>query len=424
MWNEIKRILNYLTESREGKETRRLIYLSLAAGFVLLVINRFAVVKSIKTDYFFIRTALSRLLLLSNISPYSVDINQVLSNYFSTRPMSVTFTNFKFADPIFQLFLFFPFSFIPEPDWASAVYLTINQGFLVWSLEVVYQLFNWRPDWKNRLINIGLAFFSFIGISFIFNPDLTIIQFFLFLMGMKFSLEDKPIPGGFFLALSILAFPMITLPLLLLIAFLITNRQLGSIIWFAISFILLSLAGIIFDNNWPLEMLRNWFLEPISFPFTSYSSALGITSEGAILPAILNSIPIVLFILIALEWLRIPKKKSIQLFWLLSFIIALNPLLIASGHFQPPIIILFTYLFIMYLWIFHSEGDVKLYLLGFLTLVIVVLPAVGRFFPITLRFLNSSAGFNLILIFLTILMLYWVRWWILENPYEGESIEE
>jgi hypothetical protein len=364
------------------------------------------------------------LLFFNNISPYSLDIKSILENYFSTHPIDVSFENLKFVDPIFQLFFYFPFGLIPDPVWAASIYLTINQGFIIWIIETIYRLLNWQPSWKIRILNGVIAFSSFLGTSFILAPDLAVIQTLLFLAGLSFSLKGKPIPGGLLLGFSLLSFQLTTLSLLLVMAFFIATKKNGPIMWFLITIGLLSLAGFIFDNNWPLMMLGNFFLEPQHFPFTSFSAAIGVSSTGAILPALINFLPVFLVILIAVEWLRTPKVSSNHLFWLLAFIINLNPMLTATQNFSPKFIHLFVYLFIFYLWYFRSEGTVKQVLLGVYVLMIVILPGLGNLLPQALSFLNSSTGFHLLRIFLTLTMLYWVKWWILQNPLGGEVLEE
>lgn len=424
MWHEIQRVFTYLSEDGEGKNIRKIVLFGLIIFTALLVFNYFVLYQLADLDHFFIRSALARLLFFNNISPYSLDISSILDNYFSTRPIEVSINNFKFTDPIFQLFFYFPFGLISDYAWTAAIYLTINMGLIIWILETVYRLLDWQPGIKIKLLNGILAFSSFLGISFITAPDLAVIHTLLLLSGLKFSLKGKSIAGGLFLGFSLLSFPMVILPLLLTLAFLIVTRKNGPIIWFLITVFLLSLAGIIFDNNWLLLMLRNFFLEPIYFPFASYSASIGVTSQGAILPTLLNFLPVFLIVMISLEWLRTPKVSSNHLYWLLAFAINLNPMLIAGKDFSPMFLNIFVYLFIFYLWYFRSEGTVKYILLGVYVLLIVALPGLGRAFPQTLPFLNSSTGFHLLRIFLTLIMLYWVKWWVLQSPLESEILEE
>jgi len=424
MWNEIQGVIEYLSKNEGGKRNSRLLIIGLVAFAGILFFNRFVFLKLISLDHFFIHSALSRLLFINNISPYSVEIRSILENYFSTRSVEVTIETFKFADPIFQLFLYFPFSMITDPTWAAAVFLTVNQGVVIGMIETIYRLLDWKPGWQIRLLNGGIAFFSFLGISFLLDPDLSVIQSLLFLMGLNYSLSEKPIQGGLFLGLSLLSFQLTTLALFLVIVFFLINNKKSSFVWFLITISLLSLAGLVFANNWPLMMLRNFFLEPQYYPFASFSTAVGVSSTGAILPTLINFFPFTMLILIALEWFRTPKISSNHLFWLLAFIINLNPIITATPNFSPKFLHFFVYLYIFYLWFFRSEGSVKSILLGVYITLIVILPGLGIFLPKMLPFLDSSTGNNLLRIFLTLIMLYWVKWWILQSPLESEILEE
>ena len=421
MFDEIVRLVKYLNESDEGRTKRKKIIFTLAGIVSLLIINRFLLIFKANLDYFYHHTALSRLLFISNISPYDLNIQSILDNFFSSRSIEVSLENFQYNDPLFQLFFFLPFTLITDHAWAAAIFLTVNQACIFLIVEQVYQLLKWRPAWKTRLLHLGLAFFSVFSLSFFSSPDLSIIQVLLFLLGLNLSLKNKFIAGGVVLSFTLFDFPMMNLPMLLLLMFLFILKKSDVIVWFFISLGLLSLAGLIFDNNWPLKMIRNIFLEPIYYPFIPYSQAVGIDHAGAFISSIINLFPIVLFILLIMEWIRIPKENPYQLFWMLSLIFTLNPFLVNTKKFQLSFIAIFVYLYIFYLWDCRSSGSVKKAVYGFFSVFIVLLPCLGYAFPSRMGFLYNTRGYNLIAILLTLLMLYWVRWWILQMPSEDEA---
>ena len=424
MWNEIKAALSYSLAGDKGRKTKNALIIGIIGALILLFLNRFVFFNLIDFDHFFIHSALARLLFLNNISPYRTDIIPVLNNFFSTRSIDATPEVFKFSDPVFQLFFYLPFSLMKDPRWSAALFLTINQGLLIGSLEVIFRLLSWKPEWKTKLWMTGITIFSCPGLFFFINPDLTLIQFFLFLMGLDLSMRSRAVSGGVLLGLSLLSFSIVLLPLLVLISYLGFSKKQTPVIWFLISTVLFSLLGAIFDNNWLLKMIRNFFAAPLYFPFTSYSSALNVVSSGAILPTLVNFVPMILFVMIALEWVRMPKESHLHLYWLIAFLITMNPVIAAVENFQPSPFSIFVYSFIIYLWISRSEGKIKKYLLGGFTLLYLVLPIIGKLFPDVFMFLNSSFGYNLIIFFLTLTMLYWVRWWVVQNPLESVELEE
>lgn len=424
MWNEIKAALNYALEGEKGRKTRKVVLIGILGGLILFLLNQFVFFNQINFNHFFIHSALARLLFHNNISPYRNDIIPILNNYFSTRPIDATPESFKFADPIFQLFFYLPFSWIQNPRWSAALFMTVNQGLLIVALNVIYKLFNWKPDWKIKFWMIGIAFLSIPGIYFFMNPDLSVIQVFLFLLGLDLSLRAKAIQGGVLLGLSFFSFSIILLPLIVVIYYLSLNKKQTPVVWFFISVVLLSLFGAIFDNSWLLKLVRNFFTTPQFFPFTGYSTALDITSTGAILPALINFVPIILFIMIVLEWVRMPKESHLHLYWLVAFLVTIYPVIAAQKNFQPSSFSIFSFSLIIYLWITRSEGNVKKILLGIFIFLYVVVPLMGATFPSRLGFLISSIGINLLLSTLTLTMLYWVRWWVVQNPLETSNLEE
>ena len=111
--------------------------------------------------------------------------------------------------------------------------MTVNQGLLIVALNVIYKLFNWKPDWKIKFWMIGIAFLSIPGLYFFMNPDLSVIQVFLFLLGLDLSLRAKAIQGGVLLGLSFFSFSIILLPLIVVIYYLSLNKKQTPVVWFS-----------------------------------------------------------------------------------------------------------------------------------------------------------------------------------------------
>lgn len=423
MFEDISRVLKKLIDSEKGKIYRNLFLFGLALLLFLTVLNRYLIVDLIDLQFFLTRTVLARLLFFNGISPYSSDIQAILSNYFSSSGLQVSIQGFHFRDPIYQLFFFFPFTIINDPTWASSLWLTINQFLVFVILEAIYSLFDWKPSWKFRLMNAGITFTSFLGFAYFKYPDFSIVQMAIFLMALNLKKRNKFVSSGLFLGLATLNGFVSILPLIFVIAFLVSENNRSIIVWSFISIVLLSLAGFIFDNNWLLKIMRNLFLEAGRFPFINYNNGLINQFGETSLPQVLNFIPLVLAIWLILEWIRMPKKSNFHLYWLISFGICLNPILAINEKFQPSFQMLLVYLFIIFLWLFRSGGKVKYYLLGIFLLLIVILPFLDFLFPERMNFFNNSIEFNLLNILLTVLMLYWVRWWIIQLTVDNEIID-
>ena len=121
---------------------------------------------------------------------------------------------------------------------------------------------------------MGGGLFGFFGVSNFLAANTSIFQFYFFILGLSFAFSDKHILAGLLLGLATIDPFNFFLPLIIVIGFLISRKQFEPIVWFVISIVLLSLAGIIFDSGWILKFLRNIFLEGSFFPFIDYNHAL------------------------------------------------------------------------------------------------------------------------------------------------------
>jgi len=415
MLEEISKLIKFISKDENGKRSRNLILFFLAFTILLLFINRYFISIIINQQFFLTRSALAKLMISNNISPYSNDISAILGNYYSSRTKNITIDNFIYRDPIYQLLILFPFSLIVNLDWSFAIWITINQILLFLILDQIYQLFDWKPDLKEKGIVFIIVSISYLSLTFFLDSNFQIIQLFLLLLGLNFYKKEKAVLSGIFLGLTTIDLFAILFPLVIITALIFKDKKKLILIWIAISIILLSLTGVIFDANWPLKMLRNLILEPDIFPFIGYGLALaGILGTPSI-SIVVNIIPLLIIIWIFVEWYRMPKDNPQQDFWLISLILCLNPILIVRNNFQPGIFLLFTYYFIYNLWNYRSEGKVKYVVFTLFLIIAIFLPLLGLIFPSKLGFFKSTISINLINIFYLVFILYWVRWWILQT---------
>lgn len=423
MLDEIRRVVHHLLRSDEEVKTRKKVLIFSGVVLLLLLANRFLFANVMNFEVFYQRMILARLLFLNNISPYSPDIKSVLENYLESRSLNLTISANEFRDPIYQLFIYLPFSLISNPLWAAAFFQTFNFTLGIFLLEKIYQLFAWQPEQKSRILNICLFYLSYMGISFYSRPDLTLFQLGLFTLGLAYSFEDKPIAGGVLLGICTVKLSSIALPLLLVLFLFINKKQGNVFIWFLISVFFICMAGIIFDNGWILKLLKNAVLTPYHFPFSNFSLTLETYSIIRTANTFANLIPIGILIWVALEWFRTPKNHTIQLLWQTSFGICLNSIIFVREYLQPTIFFIFPILYIIFQWNIHSTGKMKWIIYGLFGLTTIILPIGGIIFQNQAGLLYESLGFNMFILILIVFMLYWVRLWIMQNPLEDTLIQ-
>lgn len=417
MISDLKKYFSFLLKNEAGRASKnKIIIISLIIP-ALFLLNKLFLVRFADSNSFLINSALSNLLFIKGISPYSKDIASILENYFSTRGANVISDGLIFQLPIYQIILYLPFSFISNLNWSLSLWLTANQCFFLLCLFNCIKLFNWEPNKKFFWIFLGGGLFGFFAIPNFLAANTSIIQFFFYILGLSFIFSDKHILAGLLLGLATIDPFNIFLPLLIIIGFLISRKQLEPIAWFAISTILLSLVGIIFDSGWILKFLRNNVLEGSFFPFIDYNHALLNWMPKLSSAGLVNFIPIILIVWIFVEFSRLPKQSSNQLYWMLSLTTCINPFIIMRETNYSSILFILPIIFLLYLWENHSSGLINKVIYGILGLSAIILPLAAMIFPGVFRLIANFHSINLINSLVILAMLYWTRWWVV-IPYD------
>lgn len=422
MLNDLKKFITYLSDNEEGKDIKNKIYFFLIIILALLIINKFFLIKFSDSGNFKIQSALSNLFFLKGISPYSKNITSVMANYFSTRGVSFQTNNFIFQLPIYQLIFYLPFSLIPDNNWSLSIWLTLNQFLLLLCIENCFKLLNWDPKYFIKIGLMGIGLIAFFGISNIFAVNTSIIQLLFLIMGLKFLFFEKYVISGLFIGLATLDPFNFFIPLVVVLVYLLTKRLYEPLIWIIITIVLLSLSGLIFDSGWVLKMLKNIFLEGSFFPFIDFNHAL--LNWMSKLPSgnLIKFVPISLLIWISLEFSRLPRQNLKQLIWLLSLASCINPFVIMRETNYASVLYLLPLIFIVYLWEIHSTGIINKVIFGILLLTAVAIPLAGLLLPKDFSFLENFHSINLINSIVLIIVLYWIKWWVVK-PYDYLMIQ-
>lgn len=417
MINDLKKYFSFILKNEAGRASKNKIILISLIIPALFLLNKLFLVRFADSNNFLINSALSNLLFIKGISPYSKDIAAILENYFSTRGANVLTEEVIFQLPVYQLILYLPFSFIRELDWSLSLWLTANQCIYLLCLVNCIKIFGWEPNKKFLLIIVGGGLLVFFGVSNFLAANTSIFQFYFFILGLSFAFSDKHILAGLMLGLATIDPFNFFIPLIIVIGFLINRKQFEPIVWFIISIVLLSLAGIIFDSGWILKFFRNIFLEGSFFPFIDYNHALlnwipRLSSVGLV-----TFIPIMLMSWLFLEFSRLPKQSSKHLYWMLSLAACINPFIIMRETNYSSILFILPIIFLVYLWENHSTGLINKVIYGILGMIAVLLPLAALLFPVSFQSISNFHSINLINSLIILAMLYWIRWWVV-IPYD------
>ena len=417
MLNDIKKYYSFLINNEEGKGTKNKIIFILIIILALFLINKLFLVKYANSEYFQIYSAFSKLLFIKGISPYSKDISSILVNYFSTQGEFLSFNNIIFQLPIYQLIFYLPFSIIPSLNWSFLLWLTFNQSIFLLCIVNCIKILKWEPKKWTMLIILGFGLITFFGISNFLAANTAIIQLFFLIMGLKAYFFKRYVIAGILIGLATIDPFYFFIPLFTILFFLLSRKHFKPIFWTFISIVLLSLGGIIFDSGWILKYSRNIILDGSFFPFIDYNHALLNWISKLNLGSLVNFVPILLVIWILIEYSRLPKQNSNQLFWILSLVTCINPFVTMRETNYSSVLYIFPIIFIIYLWEKRSTGMLKKVVYGIVCFTAVFLPLAALLFPRTFLFLLNFHSINLINSIFLLIVLYWIRWWVV-TPYD------
>jgi len=423
MINEIKRFFRFLFEEEMG---RKIIFRILfGAGLIaaLLFFNKLILIKWVEKEYFSTHWALSRLAFREGVNPYQDDITSLISNSFPDVFPSNSTDNFLFQLPIFQLFLFYPMTFIRDFDWALTIWLTINQLLIMVNMLLLFRIFSIGQPKIFLAACTGFSFLFFSNFQNLLQGNIAIIHLSLLLLSIYYYKKNKLVAAGILLGLTgIEPFHFIVAGgFFILLMF--YERKKSAVFWTIISVALLTISGIIFHSSWVLQFARNILSERSFFPLISYSSALlrkwDLAIQGVLL---VNTIPVFLLLWMFYEFLRTPKNTQMQKWWLLGLGFIMNSLILMRRDSYTEILFLPVYMFIITLWIKRSKGIFNWIVITISILLSTLLPLLNY---LAVKVYDKSLLTGQLIYFWNIsyllIMLYWVRLWILKDYSEQET---
>jgi hypothetical protein len=204
----------------------------------------------------------TRELLMNGVSPYSdlVALKIQLSTY--GRPARPGEHELRVAYPLYSTVLFAPFAMFSDFTLARALWMTTLQVALIGLVFVSLSLTGWKPG---PLLLSFLLVFSLLwyhALRGIINGNAVILI--AFLVGAVFlALKNgKDELAGFLLALTTIKPQVVILLILFIFIWAVYTRRWPLIFWFVVTLVFLSLAGMAFVPNWPIQNLQEVFRYP------------------------------------------------------------------------------------------------------------------------------------------------------------------
>ena len=295
------------------------------------------------------------------------------------------------------LLLFTPFAFIPDPIWARAVWMTLSEFGLLLLVTYALRLADWQPKRGFTFLLLAFSLTWFYSAAALVDGSFSILLV-LALVGALIAMRDfNDEFAGFLLAISAVKWEVTLLLWLFIVIGAYSAKRWRVFAGLGMTWFVLSAIGFLFYPDWIWPYLR-----AITANFRA-DDTLRVT-------------PVLLLILV-IEWFSALRGKDFRrVAWAAALSLAVTPLLgfgeATTFANLAPLVFSFTFI-LPFAW---ERWEKRPYLiLTLITLIFFALPLLLRWPTIAARPPSDGLTFLLPPV-LTILGLYWVRWYVVRPP--------
>lgn len=337
--------------------------------------------------------------------PYALDIPFPLHTLFFPPLLLIQF-----------LSQFIPFVTVPDVIWVRAVWMTLTEIGLTLLVVFALRLANWRPrSWFSFL----LLFFSltwFYSVAALLDGSLSVLLA-LALIGALIAMRDfNDELAGILLAIAAMKWEVTLLLWLLILIGAFTTRRWRVFIGLGMTWFVLGVISFLFYPDWIWPYLRsvasNWRATDTLHVTPSLFLGQWLPNYGARLAQL--AIAILLLVLV-IEWFSALRGKDFRrVAWVAALALASTPLLGFSTTFANLAPLVFSLAFILpFAW---ERWEKRPYLvISLMLLLFFAFPLFLRWPTIAARVPADGLVFLLPPV-LTILGLYWIRWYVIRPP--------
>ncbi len=377
---------------------------------MFIALNSYFVFKTNYGASFYSYWLSGRILFAQGGNPYGSDLFLQVQEQFSADSNVSGFTL-----PLYSVLYYFLFTFIDHFEIALVIWMTILEACLIGiaiKLKLAFQI-------SGRTLSVYslgfMLFFCYFSAMAIIDGDIGIIAILLLMMGLDAIRDSDDEFAGIMLAFASVKYSLTFLPILWICIWCLSNRRSTVVILMMLVIGLLVLLSALFMLNWITEFLRSIvyyykYLNPIYFSklIENWQPELG----GRIGWAISGFFILIMII----EWI-VNAKGSVRAFeWVLALTITVG-FLSGVPNFGKNLFALWIPLSyaadkIVLRWTKNGKWISSLFFVLFLLL------------PWFLKILafpdwnNPVDVLSIIFPVITILLLYWNRWWNIDSFIE------
>jgi hypothetical protein len=410
MLKDINRITLFIRSS-EGKESRSKLFINAIIITFLILFNRFYLINFVNDDYKIAYTQ-SKILFKDGLSPYETKSMDYISQIADEEGWNYSQEFKTLGNPIFQYFIFMPFTILRNYDISQTFFITFNQLCVIISAKMVLSLLNIKLKRQEELFLLVFSPLFYFVLFPLMSSNVSAILLAI-CVGIFFFLERKKyILSGILLGCIILD-PIGIFYILILFSILLINQHKELVlIWAFITISLLTLMSFIFDKNWVLGWLKYLFLSPSRYPFLSFIYAAE-NKFNVQLNRLFSIIPILLGLWLMVEIIRSQKDDIVKILWLFSITGIANHYMMVQSHLGVEIFYFPALILVISFWwkkIKRTGNIIPFSFIGIISFGFVVWR-----YSLADNFIFNYERFLAFCALILLVNLYWIRPWIMKQ---------
>ncbi len=385
------------------------------ASIILTTGNYYFSKISSKDNDYFIQWMGFRNFFQEGISPYSDEganrINSAIASQSSPDQPLLS----RFVSPLYSIILLGPFALIRDYAISRAIWMTILELCLLGIALISIRLAEWRPKNWILIIFFAFSFIWFQGLISILNADIVVFVG----LGIAASLlaisQGHDEFAGFLLGL-ITVKPSVSIVFILFIVFwALVQRRKKIVLWLFITLILLGVAASVLIPDWTLQYFHVLMQTTEKTGLSTPSNAIihWWPSTGGRVGTVISIITIAI---LAVEWWLARKTQSQRFLWTACLTIVASQWVGIPTNAGNFIILLPILPLIFISWHDRWKGVGNVLTLGFMVLLGFGLWVLYFALHGSLLDVYFSPALIFPLPLLLLLLLYWVRWWVIRPP--------
>lgn len=352
--------------------------------------------------------------LVEDMNPYDEQVSLAAQMQFYGRPADPrsgeSLAHFYY--PLYSMIFFAPFGLMPFP-FARALWMTLLELALPALVLMGVRIAEWKPS---PAILIALMSFSVLwypGLRAVIVGQFAVFEALLMIGALLAIHVRNDYVAGILMALSTTKPQMAVLLIPLILIWALSKRRWKLILWAGGAQIVLMAASVALMPNWPILWLRQLMdyaqYTRVSQPTSIFASLIPAASQ-----VVTRGLTASLALYLLWEWALVLRKDERWFQWTAAITIVLTNIIAFRTATTNFVVMLPAWCLIFSEWSKRWKGKGVL-----ASLIALLVLGVGQWalFLATVSGNDESLVMYLPMPFLTLLGLWWVRWWVIRPQH-------